>query len=169
MSDLVEAAYYYSAPYWHPDESGWVKSLLLFFDEIDILLPGYMYGRHHAADPSLAIPLEERGLLKILEPSSWVIGEIAEKLAEVVVELLTTGAFDNLPQATYFAELSRSRMGYGADVELADMLVDELKARGLARPSEDGVRYRCTPMSGRPSWSCSVSSPDWLQQGRTRS
>ena len=145
MTERIEAAYYYPAPFWHSDESGWIKTLLLFFDEIDILLPGYMYGRHHAADPSMAIPLEERGLLRILEPNTWVTGDLALKLAEVMVELLTSGAFDNLPDRQYFAELSQSRIGYGADVELADMLVEELEARGLARPSEDGVSIPLHP------------------------
>ena len=31
-----------------------VVTLLLFFDKVSILLPGYMYGRHHFADPVLA-------------------------------------------------------------------------------------------------------------------
>lgn len=145
MAEPIEAAYYYPAPYWHPDESGWIKSLLLFFDEIDILLPDYMYGQHHAADPTMTLPLEELGLLRILEPNSWVSGDVASKLTEVMVELLTTGAFDNLPERPYFAELSQSRMGYGADVEIADMLVEELQAKGLAKPSEDGVSIPLHP------------------------
>jgi hypothetical protein len=33
-----------------------VKSLLLFFDEIAVLLPSYMRGRHLLADPTLAGP-----------------------------------------------------------------------------------------------------------------
>ena len=58
----------------------------------------------------------------MLEPNDWVDDEMATQLAEVVVELLTNGAFDDLPESDYFAELSQSRMGYGADVGLADML-----------------------------------------------
>lgn len=48
----TEIAYYYPEPYWLSDEGGWVKSLLLFFDEIAILLPSYMRGRHIRADPN---------------------------------------------------------------------------------------------------------------------
>jgi len=117
----------------------------LFFDEVNILLPGYMYGRHHLADPSTAIPLEERGLLRVLEPADWVTGDVAMKLTEVMVDLLTTGAFDDLPDRPHFEELSQSRIGYGADVELAEMLVEELEERGLARPSEDGVSIPLHP------------------------
>ena len=142
---MTETAYYYPAPYWAWREGDWIKSLLLFFDDVAILLPDYMYGRHTDADPTLVEPLEERGLLRVLEPKNWVDQEITEKLAEIVVELLTTGAFDDLPRANYFAELSRSRIGYGADVDLAGFLVEELQAKGLARPSEDGVSIPLHP------------------------
>ncbi len=82
----------------------------------------------------------------MLEPNVWVDQAMAERLATVVVELLTRGTFNNLREATYFAELSQSRLGYGADVELASWLVEELKQRGLARPSEDGVSIPLHPM-----------------------
>ncbi len=142
---MTDTAYYYPEPHWGLRASGWIKSLLLFFDDVAILLPNYMYGRHTNADPTLAEPLEDRGLLRVLEPNDWVDEEVTNKLAEVVVELLTNGAFDGLPQAVHFAPLSRSRMGYGADVGLADFLVDELQTRGLARPSEDGVSIPLHP------------------------
>ena len=142
---MTDTAYYYPAPFWLLRDSGWIKSLLLFFDDIAILLPDYMYGRHTNADPTLAEPLEDRGLLRVLEPLNWVDQEVTEKLAEIIVGLLTTGAFDDLPHAEYFAELSQSRIGYGADVDLAGFLVDELKAKGLARPSEDGVSIPLHP------------------------
>ena len=53
---------YYSAPYWLAEEGDWIKSLLLFFDDVAILLLNYMRGRHRDADPSLAGPLEEQGV-----------------------------------------------------------------------------------------------------------
>ncbi|WP_419933551.1 hypothetical protein [Candidatus Palauibacter sp.] len=90
----IDVAYYYPAPYWAHGESDWVKSLLLFFDRLAILLPGYMYGRHEAADPTLVAPLEERGLLQVLEPDDWVDESMTNELAEIIVELLTNGAFD---------------------------------------------------------------------------
>lgn len=124
-----------------------MKSLLLFFDRVAILLPDYMYGRHIFADPALVELLEDRGLLQILDPKSWVDQKLTEELATIIVELLTAGAFDDLPDVPGgYHELSYSRMGYGADVELADMLVEELQARGLARPSEDGVSVPLHPI-----------------------
>ena len=142
---MNDTAYFYPAPYWTPREMGWIKSLLLFFDDIATLLPDYMYGRHMAADPVLAGTLEERGLLHILEPKNWIDQETTHCLADIIVEMLTNGAFDELPESVRFAELSQSRMGYGADVELASFLVDELQKRGLAKPSEDGVSIPLHP------------------------
>ena len=142
---MTDTAYYYPAPHWGLEDSGWIKSLLLFFDDVAILLPDYMYGRHIDADPTLAEPLEDRGLLQVLNPNDWVDGEVAGKLAEVVTELLTNGTFDDLPKTDYFSELSQSRIGYGADVKLAGSLVEELQAKGLARPSEDGVSIPLHP------------------------
>ena len=145
MNARSDVAYYYPAPYWAIREGGWVKSLLLFFDKVSILLPEYMYGRHHAADPVLAEPLEDRGLLEVLEPDKWVDEEMAKSLAEAVSGLLANGVFDALSKEVHFYELSQSRMGYGADVDLAEALVSELRAKGLAKPSEDGVSIPLHP------------------------
>ena len=142
---LKDTAYYYPAPYWLAGEGDWIKSLLLFFDEVAILLPDYMRGRQRDADPSLAGPLEEQGLLRVLEPNEWIDAEVVEKLAEIMTDLLAEGVFDGLPEADYFAELSQSRIGYGADVDLAEFLVDEFRLRGLARGSEDGVSIPLHP------------------------
>lgn len=143
---MTDTAYYYPAPYWNSRDCEWIKSLLLFFDDVAILLPDYMHGRHADADPILAKPLEERGLLRVLEPKNWVDAKMTEKLAEIIVELLTNGAFDQLPESNFFTELSQSRIGYSANVNLAGFLVKELQAKGLARPSEDGVSVPLHPV-----------------------
>lgn len=137
MSDGPEVAYYYPPPYWGGQDHGWVKSLLLFFDQIAILLPNYMYGLHTAADEATVIPLEESGLLRVLDPDDWVDQETAENLTEVMVDLLAGDAFEDVPKHVPFEPLSQSRLGYSVDVGLADMLVEELLARGLAQPSEN--------------------------------
>jgi hypothetical protein len=98
---LPEAAYYYPEPYWGLGGGDWMKTLLLFFDEIVILLPRYMTGRPEAADPVLAGPLREQGLLRILEPEVFVDRAVTESLASAMVELLTTGAFDDLPREAH--------------------------------------------------------------------
>jgi len=144
-SALPEIAYYYPEPYWGLHEADWLKTLLLFFDEIAILLPRYMRGRPEEADPALAGPMAERGLLRVLEPETFVDEEVTQALATAMVELITVGAFDDLPRSGRYAELSRTRLGWDADIELAQMLVDELQTRGLARPTEDGVSVPLHP------------------------
>ncbi|MDF3308922.1 hypothetical protein P3H15_28310 [Rhodococcus sp. T2V] len=142
----VETAYYYPAPYWNEAESNGLKPLLLFFDDVSILLPRYMTHRPELADPILAGPMSEQGLLRVLEPETFVDQQMTEDLATVIVNLITDGAFDDLnTDGTYYQELSASRMGWDADIGLAQMLVNELQERDLARPSEDGVSIPLHP------------------------
>ena len=145
MNKPPDVAYYYPAPYWGPQETDWIKSLLLFFDEVSILLPNYMYGRHRLADLVLAGALEDRGLLRVLKPEAWIDQKMAGQLTQVMMGLLVDGAFDDVSKSDHFHPLSQSRIGYSADVELAEALVEELRSRGLARPSEDGVSIPLHP------------------------
>jgi len=141
---LPEVAYYYPEPYWR--EGDWIKTLLLFFDGVAILLPSYMRGRPAAVDPVMVEPLEDRGLLHILEPETFVDQEVTEQLIAIMVNLVTEGAFDDLDEPAFtYAELSRSRLGWNADIELSEMLIEELKPRKLARDSEDGFSVPLHP------------------------
>lgn len=146
-----EIAYYYPEPYWLAQEGGWIKSLLLFFDQVAILLPEYMHGKHVLADPSLAGPLEDEGLLRILEPEWFVDDATTTQLADVVESLVTRGAFDDQSDMAIgaFAELSMSRMGYGALEGVAHSVYVELKRRGLASETEDGVSIPMHPLVRR--------------------
>lgn len=144
---LADLAYYYPQPYWRAGEADGMKNLLLFFDGIAILLPRYMAGRETAADPFFAGPLREQGLLRILEPETFVDQQATEALIAAVAELVAQGAFDGLVRPEWgYAELSRSRMGWDADVELSEMITEELIARDLARPSQDGVSVPLHPV-----------------------
>jgi hypothetical protein len=144
-----ELAYYYPEPYWLAHEGSWIKSLLLFFDGVAILLPDYMSGRELVADPTLAEPLADQGLLKVLQPEWFVDDELADRLAEGMIELIVGGAFDQSePDGARFAELSLSRMGFAAlsasrmgsrHRGVFEMIHEDLKERGLALDSEDGV------------------------------
>lgn len=139
--DSRQFAYYYPEPYWLAQEGSWIKSLLLFFDGVAILLPSYMRGREFVADPTLAGPLTDHGLLKVLEPDWFVDDVLAERLASGIVELMSNGAFDNANGKASFAALSMSRMAAQAsgDHGVFGMILEELKGRGLARDTEDGV------------------------------
>ena len=39
-ANLQEVAFYYPGPFWGDDH--WIKTLLLFFDRVGVLLPGYV-------------------------------------------------------------------------------------------------------------------------------
>lgn len=142
----AEVAYYYPQPYWRMAEADWLKSLLLFFDRVAILLPRYMGGVEVTADPILAGPMRDRGLLTILEPETFVDQTMTEHLASSLTGLISAGAFDELEKSSHFAELSRSRMGWDADVRIAKDVITELRRRGLARKSEDGVSVPLHPV-----------------------
>lgn len=150
---LPELAYYYPEPYWLTSESSWIKSLLLFLDGVAILLPSYMHGRELVADPELAEPLLDRGLLTVLEPEWFVDDDLSTRLAEGMVELIAAGAFNDDPGHAFahlsmsrvgFAELSTSRMG-ARQSGVFGMIHEELKNRGLALDSDDGVSIPLRP------------------------
>lgn len=65
-----EVAYYYPEWHWRHDEHGWIKSLLLFFDEIALLVPDYKRFEPANLDPILAGALQDEGLLRIIEPGN---------------------------------------------------------------------------------------------------
>lgn len=145
----AEIAYYYPEPYWLMEEGGWIKSLLLCFDKVGILLPDYMRGRESWADPVLAEPLLDTGTLEIVEPETFVDAELTERLTEAMVELIVSGTFDSVESPGGFAELSMSRMGFYGDRGLFDMILEELHRRGLAGTSEDGVSIPLHPLVRR--------------------
>jgi hypothetical protein len=142
---LPEVGYYYPAPFWNIQHVDRLKTLLLFFDQFAILLPRYMRGREVAADPILSGPLQDRGLLEVHELEEFVDTEMTEDLSRVMMELLQNRAFDELPHAEHYDELSMSRMGWAGDVDLASALTEELLRRDLARQSADGVSVPLHP------------------------
>ena len=143
---LPNVAFYYPGPMWN--RSDYIKNLLLFFDGVALLVPEYMRNRPFEMDPAIVSGLEREGLLHILEPETLLDRAAAEALATELVNVIASGALDDLAalDARPYAELSRSRMGERADNGLFTMLVEELEKRKLARPSEDGVSIPMHPM-----------------------
>ncbi len=140
-----DVAFYYPGWIWRSDHL--IKNLLLFFDGVALLVPRYMKELPGATEPEMVDPLLDRGLLHILEPEKVVDKRVTECLAEALTDIIASGALDSLEnENTRFHELSYSRLGGVGDVELARMIVDELKARGLARDTEDGVSVPLHPM-----------------------
>lgn len=141
---LLDVAYHHE-PYWGPGQGDWIKSLLLFFDGVAVLVPDYMRDRPLFTDPTLAQPLADQGLLHRLSPETLVDQQTAEALTELLDDLLRTDAFDGLDRDTAFAEISHSRLGGTADARLTEVVLHQLRERGLARPSADGVSIPLHP------------------------
>jgi hypothetical protein len=106
-----------------------------------------MKERPEEADPAIVVGLKQHGLLHIIEAERVVDRGATEKLAAAMTDVLASGALDALAtEKTTFHELSYSRLGSVGDPGLAKMILDELKARGLARDSEDGKSIPKHPM-----------------------
>lgn len=143
-TSLREVAYYHE-PYWGSLQADWIKSLLLFFDGVALLVPDYMRDQPLLSDPSLAQPLADLGLLHRLSPETLVDQATATALIELLDDLLDAGAFDGLDRDAAFVELSKSRLGGTADAGLTDIIVEQLRDRGLAGPTQDGVSIPLHP------------------------
>lgn len=142
--DAKEYVFYYPGPIW--SDGDWIKNLLPFFDGIALLVPHYMNNRALESDPAIVSGLQQHDLLHIIEPETAVDSSATEKLATAMFDLITSGLLDDLAKnGTSFHELSMGRLGWYGDPQLAQTLHEGLKARGLARNSEDGVSIPVHP------------------------
>lgn len=133
---LPDIAYYYPEPYWREDEIDWIKTVLLFFDGVAVLLPYHspLHGpRASRIDPVLGEPLLDAGLLHILSPEELIGQAAAEEFVLFMTDLLTSGSLDRFSSAEKYEWLSGSRLAQLADRELSDMVVEELLMKGLAK------------------------------------
>jgi hypothetical protein len=136
-------AFYYPGAIWRsPDR---LKSLLLFFDGVALLVPSYMRDRPEQLDPVTVTALREHDLLRILEPEALVDTTAAEDLAAAVNAVLDAGVLGPPQASSVFEELSYSRLGGLAYPSLAKDLCDRLLTLGFARPSKDGVSVPLDP------------------------
>lgn len=99
LGPALDVAFYYPGHLWYrPD---WIKTLLLFFDGIALLVPEYKKGEPEAVDPVLAGPLREMGLLHYLIANQVVNKQATESLAVAIEHLMTLGAFERLRRCPY--------------------------------------------------------------------
>jgi hypothetical protein len=140
-----ELAYYYPNPMWQNGD--WIKNLILFFDGIALLVPDYIKDKPEATDPAIVAGLKQHNLLEIISPEVAVDKASTERLATAMTEIITSGVLDHLAKEdTAFHELSRSRMGYYGDHELAEMIFEELRTRKLAKDSGNNITISMHPM-----------------------
>ena len=142
--DTRELAFYYPNPIWSYGD--WIKSLVLFFDGVALLVPDYMRDRPEEIDRPIAVGLKDKGLLEIIEPETAVDSSATEQLASAMTDIVASGVLDELGnEESAFHEISMSRLGAYGDRKLYKMILEALKQRGLARESEDGVSIPMHP------------------------
>ena len=136
--------FYYPGQYWHSPD--WIKNLVLFFDGIAMLIPEYMPDEGSFDDYPIVAALKEHGLFSIVRPEDAVGSEETERLAKALGDIIAAGTLDELVKMTddqsrgsSFGSLSMSRMGYAGNPKLAESILMELKDRGLASDTKDGV------------------------------
>src|SRR5438045_1605185 len=89
-SNLEDWAFYYPGPVWSDPDA--IKNLVLFFDGLAVLVPKYLRGKPLRVDPAIAAGLSQNGLLRELEPETFIDRAAAEELATNLVDLLVSGA-----------------------------------------------------------------------------
>ncbi len=134
---LPEVAFYYPNQYiFNPD---WVKNLILFFDGIGMLIPNYMEEHSRLDDLAIITGLKEHGLFHVIEPEAAVDKDATRELVLMLKNIINSGALDKLNRETSaFGSISRSRLGFYGDPELAQTIFEELRSHGLAKDTEDG-------------------------------
>ena len=132
-----EIAFYYPGQYL--SDPDWAKNLILFFDGIGMLIPNYMKDHYSRDDYAIITGLKEHGLFHVIEPKIAVDKDATLNLASIMTNIIASGALDELNNETNaFGSISLSRLGFDGDRELAKMIFEELKSRGLAKNTEDG-------------------------------
>ena len=116
-----------------------------------MLIPKYMEDHGTFDDYPIISSLKSHGLFHVICPEENVGAKETKALAEALFEIIDSGRLDHLTKASHrnverssFGSLSMSRLGYSGDEKLAESIFRELKSRGLADDSEDGVSIRCT-------------------------
>ena len=139
-----DVAFYYPGQYWY--DADWVKNLICFFDGIAMLIPEYMEDHLGFDDYPVIASLKDHDLFHVIRPEEVIDGDATKALAGALGEIIGSGRLDHLTRASGkgakqsdFGSLSMSRLGYYGNEELADSIVQELKSRGLAEDSVDGV------------------------------
>jgi hypothetical protein len=100
--------------YCHPEsvaiDPNWLKNLVLFFDEICVLLPDMYREEFFARLDWLATPLIDSGTLHLLRPEDLVNEAVSDSMARIGTALIDIGAFRSQPGKPNF-ELSPPPVG----------------------------------------------------------
>jgi hypothetical protein len=119
--------YYYTDWIWPERATDSMKSLLLFFDHLALVLPQRLHDVVVSEDPILALPLKEKGILLNLDPESWL--EEAES-DRIVNEVYNALAEDSIPRNDRdYASLTTAHFGF--ESRATQELLAKLQGKGL--------------------------------------
>lgn len=134
---MKDIAFYYPGHIWYDTEH--IKSMLLFFDGVGMLIPEYKRGEPERLDPVLAGPLRELDLLHYFVADEIIDSKTTERLVDIMAQVIESGALEPLMhENTAFHSLSMSRLGFSGNEKLARELFEKLREMNLAKDSEDG-------------------------------
>lgn len=140
-----EFAFYYPNPYWCDHD--WVKNLLLFFDGIAMLIPEGSPDHSGFEDEAIIEGLKQYGLFEVIRPEKTVDATAAKQLGDALIQVIDSGCLDGLAATPFsYAILSASRLGFFGDREIAQLVLQKLEARGLAKYGEDANTIDMHPL-----------------------
>jgi hypothetical protein len=90
-----------------------------------------MRGRRLLADRTLAAPLQERGLLRVLEPETFVDEEASTELTAVIEALVDEQALTGCPRSSSSLSCRCREWGHGTLHADAERISEKFQARGL--------------------------------------
>lgn len=134
--------YYYTDWLWPESAIDSMKSLLLFFDQLALVLPQRLRDRVIEDDPVLAAPLHERGILINLNPQSWLEEKDSDRIVRAVLEALR---HDFTIQGMDGSESTLTTSHFGFNSIATRSLLAELRQRGLISGEVEDTVVRMDP------------------------
>jgi len=145
IAELPRIAFYCPGPSWSQSESDWMKSMLLFFDGIGLIIPDEttkysLPDSPFVRDPDFTQALLDYGVLQILRPEQLMDQEAAEALHESLLELLDAPGSVLRPEKRederffeYYLNLTHAGIGSHdkRQESLGELLFEELRKRNL--------------------------------------
>src|SRR5688500_921940 len=91
---MPEIGFYYPGHLWRSGD--WIKTLLLFFDGIGLLVPEYKQEEPEIFDPAIAGPLRDKVCSTNLIADEAVDKAATDRMATPLLKLVSSGALDPL-------------------------------------------------------------------------
>lgn len=142
--NLPRIAFYYPGPSWSQNESDWMKSMLLFFDGIGLMVPNEtttysLPDSPFVRDPDFTQSLIDYGVLHILRPEQLMDQEAAEALHQSLLELLDAPGSVLRPEKredrelfSYYLTPGHTNVAISSSHEtLGELIFEELRKRNL--------------------------------------